>query len=306
MPISNGNFTSMSVTEMTRRELTAALAAPLLAAAAGASRVIDVAVHFYDTNRAQGVPWPRATEPVLYKPSLPARYLEAIKPNRVDGVVAIEASPWLEDNLWLLTLGENHPLIRAVVGNIPPGHPDFRAALDRFAKHPLFRGIRIGGGALDAIFADNKRMSDLAFLSEKGLSLDVLVSAAVDYGRVARLATQFPALRIIVGHLPLDDAAGLRQLADHPSVFAKASGVVRRVNGNVPTDAAFYKRQLDEVWSVFGADRLLFASNWPTCDLIAPYPVVYQVIADYMAGKPSAQLESFFSLNAQRVYRLTA
>ncbi|HXJ38795.1 MAG TPA: hypothetical protein VNH18_05925, partial [Bryobacteraceae bacterium] len=91
--------------KLTRRGFTAtALAGAVQAADAAPAHVIDVATHFYDTSRPQGVPWPPANQPVLYKPTFPARYREAIRPHRVDGVVAIEASPWLEDNLWLLTL----------------------------------------------------------------------------------------------------------------------------------------------------------------------------------------------------------
>jgi L-fuconolactonase len=96
-----------------RAFLAGSLALPALAVPN--QRVIDVATHFYDTARPQGVPWPSPKEPVLYKPTFPDRYLSAVRPHAVSGVVAIEASPWLEDNLWLLTLADRSPLIRAVV-----------------------------------------------------------------------------------------------------------------------------------------------------------------------------------------------
>ena len=291
--------------ELNRRSfVTAGLALPMLAAAAQPSRVLDVATHFYDTARPQGVPWPPKNLPVLYKPSFPARYLEAVKPYRVGGVVAIEASPWLEDNLWLLTLADHEPLIKAVVGNIAPGHPDFRGALERFAKHPLFRGIRLGGPALELILADAQKLADIAFLAERGLSLDVLVSAPPQFENLAKLVARVPSLRVIVGHMPVDDSRGMQLLAKYPSIFAKVSGVVRKVNGEVPRDPAFYKKGLDELWSVFGAERLIFASNWPTCDLIALYPAVYEVVAGYLAGRPAVETEAFFWQNAQKAYRL--
>lgn len=300
----NGNFTCMAFEEITRRALAATLAAPLLAAAAKPSRVIDVATHFYDTNRPQGVPWPPATQPVLYKPSFPSRYLAAVKPYNVDAVVAIEASPWLEDNLWLLTVADHDPLIRAVVGNIPPGHPDFQSALERFAKHPLFRGIRIGGAVVEGILADPKRLADIAFLAERGLSLDILVSTPPQFSHVAKLAGLLPRLPIIVGHMPNDDSRGMNELARLPFVSAKVSGVIRKVNGTVPREASFYKRGLDELWDVFGPERLMFASNWPTCDMIALYPVVFEVVAEYLTRRPAAEVEAFFWRNAQKVYRL--
>jgi L-fuconolactonase len=283
---------------MTRRLLlSTALVSPLLRAANEPTQVIDVATHFYDTSRPQGVPWPRPADLVLYKPSFPDRYIAAVQPYRVDGVVAIEASPWLEDNLWLLTLADRVPLIRGVVGNIAPGHPDFRAALERFSRHPLWRGIRVSGANVAMYLADAGMMGDLRFLMEKNGSLDILVNAPA-YGEIAKLSAALPDLRIIVGHLPLDDSTGLRVLAARRTVYGKVSGVVRKGDGQAS------QALLNELWDVFGPERLVYASNWPTCDMIAPYPRVYRVMLDYMAGKPEAVRESYFWRNATAVYRL--
>ncbi len=279
-----------------RTFLASGLALPALAAGADVP-VIDCATHFYDTSRPQGVPWPSPSSPILYKPTFPERYLAAVKPYRVDGVVAIEASPWLEDNLWLLSLGDRSPLIRAVVGNIAPGHPDFRAALERFAKHPLWHGIRIGAASLPKFLADPQAMGDLRMLMEKNLSLDVLVGQPV-YDQIARLSEALPDLKIMVGHLPLDDSAGIRACASRPRVYAKVSGVVRR-DGQVP------KARLDELWDVFGPDRTVYASNWPTSDMIAEYPVVFKTMADYLAGQSADLRSRFFSGNAKTFYRLS-
>ncbi|MCU1330955.1 MAG: amidohydrolase 2 [Bryobacterales bacterium] len=299
--------TKMPNLNPSRRAVLAGLAGlqlPLAAAGVSPSRVIDVATHFFDTRRPQGVPWPAANDPILYKPSLPDRYLQAIAPTRVDGVVAIEASPWLEDNLWLLNVADHEALIQAVVGNLSPGHVDFRAALERFAKHPLFRGIRVGGGGLAGMLSDRAKSADLELLAARGLSLDVLVTNPSHFAPVVELARRLPSLRMILGHLPLDDTTGMSALAEHREIFVKVSGVVRKVRGKVPTEFAYYKPQLDELWKVFGPQRLLFASNWPTCDLIAPWPTVYGIVAEYMGRRTQAEAESFFWQNAVKAYRL--
>jgi L-fuconolactonase len=287
------------VDHMTRRTLlSGSLAATALPGAdALPGQVIDVATHFYDTSRPQGVPWPSPKEPILYKPSLPDRYLAAVQPHKVDGVVVIEASPWLEDNLWLLMLADRTPLIKGVVGNIAPGHPDFRAALERFSKHPLWRGIRISGANVGKYLADAQAMGDLKFLMGKNCSLDILVGAPV-YEQIARLSVALPDLRMIVGHLPLDDSDGLRALASRREIYGKVSGVVRKGGGH-----AGYAL-LDELWDVFGSERVLYASNWPACDMTALYPEVFQVVLDYMADKPTALRERYFWRNAKAAYRL--
>ena len=64
--------------------------------------------------------------------------------------------------------------------------------------------------------------------------------------------------------------------------------------------------RLDELWDVFGPDRVLYASNWPACDMIARYPVVYKTVRDYLAGRPEEVRAKYFARNAQAVYRLAA
>ncbi len=95
----------------------------------------------------------------------------------------------------------------------------------------------------------------------------------------------------------------LRALGRIPSVYAKVSGVVRRIGGQVPVDAGFYKPALNELWETFGPDRAIYASNWPVCDLTASYPVVYRVVRDYLADKDPRTIDNYFWKNAVTVYK---
>ena len=49
---------------------------------------------------------------------------------------------------------------------------------------------------------------------------------------------------------------------------------MRRVDGKVIEDLAFYRARLDELYGIFGEDRVLFGSDWPNSDQWAPYPKV--------------------------------
>lgn len=290
-----------------------ALAAAHPVPAAGPDRVLDAHVHFYDPTRPQGVPWPSMSETILYKPTYPERYLANIKPYLVDGVVAVEASAWLEDNLWLLEVADRSRLVWAVVGNLQPGNPEFKDALGRFSKHPLFRGIRINASSISAIVAQPGALSGLKLLAAKDLSLDILVDGPRSLAEIARLAGMLPDLRLVAGHLPIDpprDEAepatfrdDLRALGRAPSVYAKVSGVARRIGGRVPTDAGFYKPELDTIWRTFGPNRVIYASNWPVCDLTAPYATVFRIMRDYLADKDRETVERYFWKNAQAAYK---
>lgn len=75
------------------------------------------------------------------------------------------------------------------------------------------------------------------------------------------------------------------------------------MGGQVPVDAGFYKPALDELWETFGPDRVIHASDWPACDLIAPYPVAYRVVREYLADKDPRDIDKFFWKNAATVYK---
>lgn len=68
----------------------------------------------------------------------------------------------------------------------------------------------------------------------------------------------------------------------------------------------FYRPSLDELWDVFGEDRLIYGSNWPVSDLVAPYDAVFRVVHDYFAAKGDRAFERYFWKNSQAAYRWRA
>ena len=78
---------------------------------------------------------------------------------------------------------------------------------------------------------------------------------------------------------------------------------LRRVDGRVPEDLNYYRARIDEVFSLFGEDRLLYGSDWPNSDQWAPYEQELKVVRAYFTAKgPVAALKYFFK-NSQAAYR---
>jgi len=203
----------------------------------------------------------------------------------------------------VLDLAKDHPIVRGFVGHLEPGKPEFRGNLARFARNPLFRGIRLGEQQLHAALSDAAVLTDLQRLADAELSLDALGSGPMLVD-VARLSDRIPNLRIVVDHLPFDSSKGsLQELRGRPRVFAKVSGVLRSVNGQVPEHAAAYRRELDELWNVFSESRVIFASNWPVCERFGSYETVLQVAREYFEAKGSRAAEKFFRTNSREAYR---
>lgn len=281
----------------------------LQASAAASVPAIDTHTHFYDPTRPQGVPWPRPTEKFLYAPFLPDKFRAVATPLHVVGTVVVEASPWVEDNQWLLDLARTTPEIVGIVGNLKVGEPDFAGQLARFAANPLFRGLRVGAALLQD--QDKANVSaDLTRVAEAGLSLDVIGRGTI-VAPLTKLARAWPTLRIVVNHLPFPEWDGkvpelrhaLRDLARCPNVFAKISDVIRRVDDRVIEDAAHYRPVLDALCDLFGPERVVHGTNWPVSERVAPYASVHRVVADYFATKSRADAERYFWRNSLSAYR---
>ena len=42
------------------------------------------------------------------------------------GAIKVEASPWVEDNLWVLEVSQRDTIIVGVIGNLEPDKPEFK------------------------------------------------------------------------------------------------------------------------------------------------------------------------------------
>src|SRR5579863_2457915 len=131
---------------VSRREFLAATAAVMAASATAeqaAIPIIDTHIHFFDTTRPQGVPY--SGNGVKNLPiANPASFRRVGVPLGVVGAIEVEASPWVEDNLWVLEESNKDKLIVGTIGNLEPEKPEFREYLGRYHKDPLFLGIRCG------------------------------------------------------------------------------------------------------------------------------------------------------------------
>jgi len=299
-----------------RRTFLSSTFASALASAAPNIPIIDTHIHLFDIARPQGVPWP-PKDSSIYKTALPERYRKLAVRHGIVGAIEIECSPWFDDNQWVLDVAAKDSIIVGTIGDLEPGKPAFPKQLEQLHKNPLFRGIRYGNiwdRDLGRELSNPAFVNDLKLLASTGLVLDTANPDPPLIHAVVRLSDQIPNLRIVVDHLPeltppTDTAAlkacdaDLRLLGQRPQVFGKISGIVRRENGRVPLDLAFYRDRLDRIWETFGADRLMYGSDWPNSDQWAEYPDVFRLASEFISGKNHPALEKFYWKNSLKIYR---
>jgi len=151
-----------------------------------------------------------------------------------------------------------------------------------------------------------------ALLERHGFSYD-LQTPWWHLDAAAALAADFPRTTIIINHtgLPADRSAeglaawraALERVAAHGNVTIKISGLGQRglpwtVEANAPI--------IRDTIAIFGAERCMFASNYPVDSLCAPFDTIYRTFADAVVALSEHDQRAVLADNARRVYRIDA
>src|SRR5438093_4694887 len=311
--------------DLSRRAFLTSVAAAAAVAANGspvqaqppAIPIIDTHIHLFDPTRPQGAPYsgPRPAPDAAPIPAYPDRYRKLAVPLGVVGAVKVEASPWIEDNLWVLEVAQRDPIIVGVIGNLEPDKPEFPEYLERYHKNPLFRGIRYGnlwGRDITKQSMNPDFIRGVRLLAQADLVMDTANPRVPLLEAIIRISDAVPTLRIVLDHLPSLDPAeadraaydrALKEIGTRPQIFVKLSEIIHRVNGQVSTELATYRARLDTLMGVFGEDRILFGSDWPNSDGVAPVDKVFAVAKEYFQATPRRVAEKYFWKNSVAAYK---
>jgi L-fuconolactonase len=300
-----------------------ATAGPLAGHAAAAGLVlepiIDTHVHLYQVSRPGGVPWPKAANKTLYRDVTPAAYKALAKQHGIIAAGVVEASPLPADNFKLLDSIKNDEFFTFVVAQLEVGSADFGKNLEALAKDPRVVGIR----AFDwdqKLTLDAKQIENLKDLAARGMTLDIVSRGNVNpVDKLEKLADAVPDLRIIVDHLA--GAKGespeqawlenMQRLATHKNVFVKFSSFFDMFNPTAseeqpwesPRTVGAYKEGFDWLMGTFGAERVMFGSNWPVAELGGTFTTEIQLAETYLEPLGKRVRNKVMYQNAERFYR---
>lgn len=276
--------------------------------------IIDAHIHLFDAGRPQGAPY-KGPKEFTEHVSLPGAYKKLALPLGIKGAIAVEASPWIEDNLWLLETAQTDTFMVGVIGRLQPEKAEFAEYLERYHKNPLYRGIRINITARNHLMPllENAAVVDnLKLLAQSDLVLETANPSIELLQTVVRVNDLVPDLRIVIDHLPVMDptpeelpsyTSALEQIRQRPNIFTKLSEILHRVDGVVAKDVASHRERLDHLIEVFGEDRIIFGSDYPNSVGTAAIGEIVSLVKQYFAARPRSVAEKYFWQNSLRCYQ---
>jgi L-fuconolactonase len=235
----------------------------------------------------------------------------------VDQTILVQTvSDVAETEEFLVAADASHGLIAGVIGWVDLAAPDVAANIERLRSAP-------GGERLVGIRHQVEDEHDRRWLARPDIRRGV--SAVGAAGLVYDLLVRVDGLaeaRQIVADLPdmtfvLDHAAkpplrngdldawrgAVVDLAALPNIHVKLSGLVTEADWN-RWRVDDLRPVVDTLLDTFGADRILFGSDWPVCELAAPYGEVLEAARACVDALSVNERAAVFGDNARRVYRL--
>ncbi|WP_419997959.1 amidohydrolase family protein [Streptomyces boninensis] len=234
----------------------------------------------------------------------------------VTRTVLVQTVPVAAETPEFLSLAAAGDLVAGVVGWTDLTSPAVADELARLRELPggeHLVGIRHGVQAEpDPRWLERPDvLRGLRAVEAAGLAYDVLVRAH-QLPAAAVAAREVPGLTFVLDHLgkpPIADAElqpwadDLRTFASQPNTVAKLSGLVTEADWR-RWSVKDLRPYADTALEAFGADRLMFGSDWPVCRLAASYGEVVEAAQALTAGLSPAGRDAFWSGTAGRAYGL--
>jgi L-fuconolactonase len=230
----------------------------------------------------------------------------------VDATILIQAAPTEAETDYMLSIACRTPWVLGVVGWIDLEVADAAARIRTRAQDQLFLGVRpmLQDIAQSDWILRRTLEPALHAIAAEGLVFDALIKSH-QIGIITELAVRHPQLSIVLDHgakPPLGDGVAMAawrgdmgKLAAHANLACKLSGLLTELKPGGGVDDV--KDAVGDLFDLFGAERLLWGSDWPVLDLAGGYRGWFELAREAVAARQSSAVRAVMGANAVRIYR---
>ena len=275
---------------------------------------IDAHHHFWNPARGDygWMPEDNATLNRTYNPTDLAPHLAA---NGIEATILVQAAPTIAESEYMLGIADATPHVAAVTGWVNFENPAHQAELDRLAGHPKFCAVR---PMIQDIPDDDWMLRDdvkwgFEAITDLGLRFEAL-GFPRHLKNFQTVFTQHPEMKVVINHCMKPKIAarnaiqfkawadGMTQLAKETAAFCKFSALITEANVNWQIEDL--RPYAEHVISAFGAERVMWGSDWPVCRLRGEYADWRAAAQVLTAGCTDAEQAAIYGGTANRFYDL--
>lgn len=272
---------------------------------------IDAHQHYWRIDRGD-YGWLTPALGAIYRDFLPEHLAPILKRHGIDRTIAVQAAPTVAETEFLLGLAHKTASIAGVVGWVDFAASDAPATIARLAREHALVGLRpmVQDIADDDWLLRPGLAPSFGALIEHGLVFDALVLPR-HLARLARLVARYPQLTVVIDHgakPPIREGIGgldpwrsdIAALAASPRVHCKLSGLVTEAAAGWQIEDL--KPCVDHLLSVFGAEKLIWGSDWPVVERGGGYDRWRAASLTLLEALDTRACEAVLGRNAAQVY----
>jgi L-fucono-1,5-lactonase len=274
-------------------------------------RRIDAHQHFWKTARGD-YGWLIPELKPLYRDFLPVDLAPLLKEHGIEGTVLVQAAPTIAETEYLLSLADQAPFIKGVVGWVDFEAKDASQQIERLSKHRALVGIRpmIQDIPDDAWMLKPELTPAFSALEHQSLTFDALTLPR-HLQHLLKLLDRHPTLRGVIDHGSKPDirsgefsswASDMAALAKNTSAYCKLSGLVTEAADDWTVDDL--RPVVDHLLESFGPRRLIWGSDWPVCKLAAGYADWVSATEHLLSSLTTNEVDHVWYHNAIEAYQL--
>jgi L-fuconolactonase len=272
---------------------------------------VDSHQHFWKLDRGD-YDWLNAEPASLKRDFLPHDLQFLLNQNAVDYTVIVQAAETVEETDYILELAEAHSFVAGVVGWVDMNLPGTLEVLERLKQHPKLLGIRpVIQGIADPDWMLKPELDPVfKWLIDNDRSFDALVKP-VHLDALYILLQRYPELRVVIDHGAKPDIASdtfnpwaekIQKISEDSTAFCKISGLVTEAGANVSYEKLYV--YMNHLASCFGAQRLMWGSDWPVCTLAATYSEWVEYMNNFLSEFSVEEGKAIWGGNAISFYKL--
>jgi L-fuconolactonase len=263
--------------------------------------------------RAEDYPWMLDGMEAIRRDFLASDLADAVSSGGIDGTVAVQARQQLTETEFLLGVARECPLIRGVVGWTPLCDDAVEGHLERFAADSKLKGVRhvLHDEPDDAYMLRPDFNRGIALLCRYRLTYDILIFERHLANTIA-FVDRHPRQVFIVDHcakpriresLLSPWREQIFELARRENVCCKISGMVTEADWQCWSSGQL-RPYIDTLLFAFGANRLMFGSDWPVMLVACPYSKWIRVVKEAISGLTESERNRIMGGTAIEVYGL--